>query len=401
MKICGVICEYNPFHNGHKYMLDRARAESGCDYLICIMSGNFTQRGEIAVCDKFTRAEWAVRGGADAVIELPAAFAVSPAELFAKGAVKLMTSLSCFDCLAFGAESGSAESFISTAKALSEENRDLKGLVKEKLKQGLSLVRARSEAIAKLEPQGVDVELLNAPNNILGVEYQKALLAFASNAKILPVRRVGAGYSDISRHTDYSSAAGIRAAVQDKKYRFVRKNIPEYVFKDADKFASPALYKKIAVYSVLSKSAVDLKKIADCTEGLENRIQALAKDTSDYDALIEKITTKRYISSRIRRIFAASALNIDEDVDFEHHVIHVHHAIHYESNQPILGDPKTEAGEREIPLLSILENELRGLHGLLAPACKNGGLMSESAFSSAWNSYLGTCLLYTSDAADD
>lgn len=314
MKICGVICEYNPFHNGHKYMLDRARAESGCDYLICIMSGNFTQRGEIAVCDKFTRAEWAVRGGADAVIELPAAFAVSPAELFAKGAVKLMTSLSCFDCLAFGAESGSAESFISTAKALSEENRDLKGLVKEKLKQGLSLVRARSEAIAKLEPQGVDVELLNAPNNILGVEYQKALLAFASNAKILPVRRVGAGYSDISRHTDYSSAAGIRAAVQDKKYRFVRKNIPEYVFKDADKFASPALYKKIAVYSVLSKSAVDLKKIADCTEGLENRIQALAKDTSDYDALIEKITTKRYISSRIKRIFAASALNIDEDL---------------------------------------------------------------------------------------
>lgn len=86
----------------------------------------------------------------------------------------------------------------------------------------------------------------------------------------------------------------------------------------------------------------------------------------------------------------ALALNIDEDVDFEHHVIHVHHAIHYESNQPILGDPKTEAGEREIPLLSILENELRGLHGLLAPACKNGGLMSESAFSSAWNSYLGT-----------
>ena len=109
MKICGVICEYNPFHNGHKYMLDRVREQSGCDLLLCIMSGNFTQRGEPAVLDKITRAEHAVRGGADAVIELPAAFAVSPAELFAKGAVKLLTSLPSFSCLEYGVESGSAE----------------------------------------------------------------------------------------------------------------------------------------------------------------------------------------------------------------------------------------------------------------------------------------------------
>ena len=314
MKICGVICEYNPFHNGHKYMIDRAREQSGCDFLVCVMSGNFTQRGEPAVSDKFSRAEYAVRGGADAVIELPAAFAVSPAELFAKGGVKLLSSIPDFTALAFGAESGTAQSFAATARALSEESRELKAAVKEKLKTGLSPVRARAEALEQISPPEVDMDLLNSPNNILGIEYQKALFQFECGAQILPIPRVGAGYTDTKQYADYSSAAAIRKAAEDKKYRFIRRNVPEYVFRDVKNFTSPALYEKIAVYSVMSKPASELKKIADCTEGLENRIQALAKDNPDYGALIEKITTKRYISSRIRRIFAASVLNITEEL---------------------------------------------------------------------------------------
>ena len=314
MKICGVICEYNPFHNGHKYMLEQAKAKSGCDFLICIMSGNFTQRGELAVNDKFTRAEYAVRGGADAVIELPAAFAVSPAELFAKGGIKLLTSLPCFDCLAFGAESGSAENFFATAKALSEETKELKSAIKEKLKAGYSPVFARAEAIKELDIPNVDTNLINSPNNILGIEYQNALFYFESGARILPIPRVGAGYSESKLHNIYSSAAGIRLAAQKKKFRAVKKNVPEYVFKDAKAFVSPESYKKIAVYSVISKPACELKKIVDCTEGLENRIQALAKDNPDYDILIDKITSKRYITSRIKRIFASSVLNITDEL---------------------------------------------------------------------------------------
>ena len=295
-------------------MLDRVREQSGCDLLLCIMSGNFTQRGEPAVLDKITRAEHAVRGGADAVIELPAAFAVSPAELFAKGAVKLLTSLPSFSCLAYGVESGSAENYKTTARALAEESKDFKTAIKAKLKTGLSLVRARSEAIRQLAPQGVDTELLNSPNNILGVEYAKALLYCNSDAALLPIERVGAGYTDTKVRANYSSAAGIRAAVREKKFRYVRNNVPQYVFEDAKSFSSNERYKNIAVYSVVEKSPETLKKITDCTEGLENRIKALAKDNPDYDHLLEKITTKRYISSRIKRIFAASVLNISEEL---------------------------------------------------------------------------------------
>ena len=148
MKICGIICEYNPFHNGHAYLLSEAKKQSGADALLCIMSGNFTQRGEMAGLDKFTRAKHAVLAGADAVIELPAVFAISPAEIFAKGAVKLLASCPSFDTLAFGCEDGDRISFLQTAKATADESRELKAAIRANLKAGMSLTKARHEAIA-------------------------------------------------------------------------------------------------------------------------------------------------------------------------------------------------------------------------------------------------------------
>ena len=215
MRICGIICEYNPFHNGHAYLLEKARAESGCDAIVCVMSGNFTQRGEIAILDKYTRAEHAVRAGADAVLELPAVFALSPAELFAKGAVQLLCSIPAFRILAFGCESGGKAEFLSAAASASEpESNRFKEILHVCMQAGKSFLRARQEALAADGKTDL-ADMLSSPNNILGTEYTKALFFLGSNADILPVLRRGANYGDTQLQHAYSYASAIRIAVRE------------------------------------------------------------------------------------------------------------------------------------------------------------------------------------------
>ena len=313
MKICGIICEYNPFHNGHAYLLDQAKKYSGCDAAVCIMSGNFTQRGEMAVLDKYTRARHAILAGADAVVELPTVFAVSPAEIFAKGAVRLLASLPAFSCLAFGCETPDKQAFLRAAKNTENESSGFRNTLKKYLKAGASLTRARTQALQK-EGDAQTAAFLSSPNNILGTEYVKALLACGSSADILPVGRIGADFSDGNLYKNFSSATAIRLAAAEKKWRAVRKNVPPFVEKDLRNAADPSLFKKLSLYAALKTDAEQLKKIVDCSEGLENRIVAFAKSTSDYDELVAKTTSKRYISSRIRRILTAAALGIGEEL---------------------------------------------------------------------------------------
>ena len=174
MKFCAIICEYNPFHNGHKYQLAEARRLSGCDKILCIMSGNFTQRGEAAVFHKYERARHAVENGADAVIELPAAFSVSPAQLFACGAVHILAAIPAVQTLAFGCESGDKESFLRTARATLSESKQFKAALKENMKDGTSYIRARNAALLS---SGADVDeaLLSSPKGVavgeIGLDY--------------------------------------------------------------------------------------------------------------------------------------------------------------------------------------------------------------------------------------
>lgn len=313
MKICGIICEYNPFHNGHAYLIGQAKKLSGCDAVVCIMSGCFTQRGELAFLDRYTRAKHAVLAGADAVIELPEIFATAPAEIFAKGAVKILNSIPDFSVLAFGCENADKEAFLKAAQDTASESGAFKNVLRQYLKFGSSFTKARSQAL--VQTGGTEsLQFISSPNNILGVEYQKALSAFESRAEILPIERVGADYADTKLYKNFSSASAIRKAVYEGKIRSVRKNIPDYVLKDLQDAVKPELYKKIALYSVIRADASELKNILDCTEGLENRLKAFAKSTHDYDEFIKKVTTKRYISSRIRRILVAAVLGISEDL---------------------------------------------------------------------------------------
>ena len=187
MKICALIAEYNPFHLGHLKHIDYIKNSLKAEKIIVVMSGNFTQRGEIAVTDKFKRARHAILAGADAVIELPTVFATANAEIFATGAVNLINSLGVVDGLCFGVESGDKESYIDLAKAMVNESKEFKELLKEHLDRGVSLAKAKFLTINELEGGRFDPNLVNSPNNVLALEYTKAILKNKSNIEILPM----------------------------------------------------------------------------------------------------------------------------------------------------------------------------------------------------------------------
>lgn len=310
MKIATIICEYNPFHNGHKYAIEQIKANTKCDALAVIMSGNFTQRGEIAVMDKYTRAVHAIKSGADIVFELPVAFATAPAEIFAKGAVKLLNGLVGEKTLCFGVESGDKQSLISTAKLLSNESKQYKSALKQQLKNGVSLAKAKYEALKLVNPPDTQLDLLVKPNNILGIEYMKAIVEKGYDFDIYPILRQGAEHNDIALNGQISSALSIRNAITEGKVKSVKKAIPEYVYGDLPK-TLPNCSSQI-LYSLLSTDKSRIKEIIDCTEGLENRIKTLIKDNFDYDVLLEKLCTKRYTATRLKRIMLSCMLGITE-----------------------------------------------------------------------------------------
>ena len=302
MKILAIICEFNPFHNGHKYLLERAKKLSGADFVLCIMSGCFTQRGEMCILDKYTRAKHAILGGADCVIQLPATFAVAPAEIFSTGAIKILSSIPEVTTLAFGCESGDTQRFIDAAQMLSDETDKFKSTLNEMLAGGESYIKSYASAF---EECGGNKSLVSNPNNILGLEYTKAILKANAKIEILPVKRIGSEYNDEELKDNYSSASAIRKNINCKE---IENNLPEFVYSDLKNFKTGAGFDLILKYSLFKAKADDLKQIYGCGEGLENKLKSLA--IMPVDKIIENATSKRYSSSRIRRILCANSLEL-------------------------------------------------------------------------------------------
>lgn len=314
MKICALVAEYNPLHLGHLKHIDYIKTTLGAEKIIVIMSGNFTQRGEPAILDKFERARLAVTAGADAVIELPTVFATANAEIFATGAVKILDALGVCDGLCFGVESGTADEYKSTAKALLNETKEFKRALKDKLEQGVSLAKAKFLALKEVGIDGAKEQLINSPNNVLGLEYTKAIYKLGSKMEIYPMLRDG-DHNDKTLKKGTTSATSIREAVKLGGKGKIKKSVPPFVYKAIGDY--PFAFDKLIMSAVISTSAEKMAEILDCTEGLENRIKALSKDNRTVDALVEKATTKRYPSTRIRRILTATLLGIDKKFVFE------------------------------------------------------------------------------------
>ncbi len=313
MKICGIIAEYNPFHLGHLKQIEYVKNTLGAEKIIVIMSGNFSQRGEVAVLDKFTRAKHAIIAGADLVIELPTIFATANAEIFAKGAINILNSMGIVDSLCFGVESGCEDDYISLAKAMNNESREFKKILKDKLDGGISLAKAKFETLSELGKE-FDPSLIATPNNILGLEYTKAILSTKSKIKIYPMLREGE-HNDKTLKKGITSASSIREVLKIGKIKKLKGNVPKFVFGDLTTY--PFDYESICLASIITATNEKLKNILDCTEGLENRIKALVKDNHSLDVFIDKVCTKRYTKSRIQRILIANLLNIDKDLVFD------------------------------------------------------------------------------------
>ena len=302
MKFCSIICEYNPFHNGHLYQLQEAKRRSGADALLCMMSGDFVQRGEAAVLNKFTRAKHAVQAGADIVVELPTVFATSNAELFAKGAISILSAIPCVSSLCFGAENADGNSLLRAADLLNHEPKTVSEKLKANVASGMSYAKARANAWEGLLP----TDLLCSPNNILGLEYTRAILEKNAAMEILPVERIGSGYNDERLQENYSSATAIRASIQ--RGVSCAQNLPDFVQVDLPSRLEDTL-DTLEKYAVLSRSAEEIATTCDCTEGLEN---ALKKAALLPQRLAETQTSARYTTSRIRRIALQNLLQIEE-----------------------------------------------------------------------------------------
>lgn len=312
MKICATIAEYNPFHLGHLKHLDYIKTDLGAEKLIVVMSGDFTQRGEPAVMNKFKRARQAIIAGADMVIELPAVFATANAETFAKGAINLIADLNAVEGLCFGAETADTEKFLSLAAAMNDESKEFKKALKESLSDGVSLAKAKFLALKSLGRSDLDESLISSPNNILGLEYTKAILKRGANIGVYPLKREGSDHNDAVLKKGITSATSIRSVIRAAQFKKLKKSLPPFVYSELNEY--PFAFDKLVMAKLLTSSAEELSRVSDCTEGLENRIKALSKDNRTVETLVEKTSTKRYTATRIRRILISNLLGITDDL---------------------------------------------------------------------------------------
>ncbi len=323
MKFCTCIAEYNPFHLGHAKLIDYMKNTLDVENIIVVMSGNFTERGEGAILDKYERAKHAVMAGADLVIELPTVFATANAEVFAKGGVKIMQGLGVSEGLCFGVESGDKDSFIALANMLNDESKEFKKALKEQLSNGVSLAKAKIEALKKVGKE-FDDKLISSPNNILGLEYTKAILDYKEGKKdnkadkkeveIYPFIREG-DHNDGELKKGITSATSIRQAIKEGKLKKTKKSLPPFVYNDLKDY--PEAFDKLITSALIKTTTEELATRPDCTEGLENRIKALSKDNYSVEQIVAKATTKRYHSARIRRILVANFLGITKEFTLE------------------------------------------------------------------------------------
>jgi predicted nucleotidyltransferase len=330
MKVLGIIAEYNPFHNGHLYHLEESKKLSSADYTVCVMSGNFIQRGEPAILDKWARTEMALLSGVDLVIELPVVYAMSSAEFFAYGAVKILDSLGVVDSICFGSETGSIYMLNKIADVLYNEPEDYKLKLKLYLAKGLSYPSAREAALKQYFSNITPIyehisHLMNASNSILGIEYLKAIKRIKSSIVPLTIKRIKNEYNSQEITGNISSATAIRKHVfhcsQQRSCLNLSQVLPAsslaVLQREFECGRGPVFSKKfedIIIYSLRKMSTEQIRNLPYVSEGLENRIKDAARSSGSLEDIIEKVITKRYTRTRIQRsIFSIlTGLTADE-----------------------------------------------------------------------------------------
>ncbi len=317
MQTCGIVAEYNPFHNGHLYHIAQTRRVLGDDCaIVCCLSGNYVQRGEAALLPMHVRAHMAVASGADLILALPAAYALRSAEGFAASAVALLDGLGCVRHLSFGCESPDLAPLQEIAAVLLE-HRTVQDTL-HLLQSGISYAAARERALfARIQEKAT---LIRHPNNILAIEYLKALLQQNSTMQPLGIPRFGAAHDDIVTGDGIASASHVRALLRDGQREAALSFVPPVVrtlFAQAERDGL-VLRDRMLLFSLmraqlLRLSVEDLAQLPDASEGLEHRLHRAIASCTDFDSLCAATKTKRYTLSRIRRMLYCAFLGLSRD----------------------------------------------------------------------------------------
>ena len=331
MKTIGIIAEFNPFHNGHKYLIDKCKKDLHADRVVVVMSGDYVQRGAPAIIDKFTRAKCAINLGADLVIELPIYYSLGSAEYFAKGAVSILSGLGCIDYLCFGSEFPDVNKLYEISDIISDEPPIYKDVLSTCLKDGLSFPAARAKALneqLKASSKGYDQaeyeELLSSPNTILGIEYLRALKI--KNRFITPyaIQRVGRSFHS-EELGSIPSAAGIRARLLSGLSDRIKLNAPfildgvmprtsiESISGYEGRFMQSNDYSAFLEYKLILEKKEGYTKYLDVTRDISNRIIANLDHIDGYSSFCNLLKTKNLVYTRISRCLMHILLNITEE----------------------------------------------------------------------------------------
>lgn len=321
MKTVGIIAEYNPFHNGHAYLLSKAKEVTGADYCIVVMSGDFVQRGAPALMNKYLRTEIALRNGADIVLELPVCYSLSSAEYYASGAVALLDKLGVTDTLCFGSECGDIKLLSEFASQLLSESKKFKSVLNLHLRSGMSYPNARNMALQASAPHlSSQIGIMSGSNNILGIEYCKALSRRASSIVPYTIRRTGACYHDASLDAGYSSALAIRSALAATgELSSIQDQVPlsAYTLMEDHYGADYPIFSDdlstLLHYQLLSELPDGYTSHPDIDQKLSDRIAKMLPQYQDFHTFCELLNTKNRTYTRIARSMMHILLHIQEE----------------------------------------------------------------------------------------
>ena len=327
INVTGIAAEYNPFHNGHAYQIREARKITGADYCVAVISGDFVQRGEVSVFSKYLRTKMALLSGADLVLEIPSIFAVSSAEDFAAGSVALLDELGVVTHLCFGSETGESGNFMDAAKILANEPAAFSEKLKEGLQNGLTWPQARVQALNEFMPDGEIAPLLDTPNNLLGVEYCKALIKRNSPITPVTVKRKGNGYHSEELDGETASASAIRKGIFTRDGDLSANGsgdtaflsqVPEEIrslFQTELPLQANALSEMLNYRLLtLNRDHVPFSTFADVSKDLSDRLEHFLYEQESFEERIFQLKTRQYTYTRISRCLLHILLGITDEM---------------------------------------------------------------------------------------
>ena len=323
--ILGIIGEYNPFHNGHLYQLHKSIELVNAKRTVLILSGNYVQRGDCALIDKWKRTEMALKNGVDLVIELPILCSISSAEIFASSAIKVLNSLKVVNYLSFGSECGSIEILSEFANVLSNEPPEFKALLQHELSKGISFLKARENALLLYLNDILKYSnILNCPNNTLGLEYLISLKNSNSKIRPLTIKRQFAEYNSLESINGFASATAIREMIYNNDYDNLFSSMPQSSYeilmealRSGEFVCGLQDFEKEILFLLRCMSKESIANLPAVSEGLENSIKEAASTCNTLEELIQKVKSKRFTRTRIQRILLYALLGYTkEDMNF-------------------------------------------------------------------------------------